>query len=163
MRKNLRLVTLTVAFLAFGGCGNLPPEWMVGGLYSVWEGNGLFGVVKVLAIDPDIVSVRWYKESFDTRPIEISSGELSLGTADEEVTGFGHLPLTFKDFAWMFPVFIAEESVSAEELEGYEIWKEAGGGAFSFDEELAFDGDDPTAPAGEGAQVPDGELGGTDE
>jgi hypothetical protein len=52
-----------------------------------------------------------------------------LGTIyDADGFGMGHLPLSRKEFRSWQPVFITRTSLSKEELEGYEIGKQLGGG-----------------------------------
>lgn len=109
------------------------PELQVGGLYSVNSGDGKYGVVKVLALDPSAVHLRLYKNKFNTRPEAVDSSTLSLGSMnddDEEGFGIGHFPLSRRDFTKWQPVLLSQETVSEEELEGYNMWKEAGGGVF---------------------------------
>jgi hypothetical protein len=56
---------------------------------------------------------------------------LSLGTVhDEDGFGIGHLPLSARNFAHWEPMIIGHEEVSPEELEGYNLWKESGGGVW---------------------------------
>ena len=133
MRRTVRLVSVLVIVCAAGACVAPESRWLPGALYSVWEGDESFAVVKVLAVDPNAVSVRWYRESFPDRPETASSSDLSLGTIDDEVAGLGHIALVYRDFELMFPMRIAQEDLSAEELEGYEMWKESGGGTVNFE------------------------------
>jgi len=77
------------------------------------------------------VHIRLYKEKFASRPDCIDATGLSLGTInDEHGFGIGHLPLSARNFARWEPVIIAHEGVSSEELEGYNLWKESGGGVW---------------------------------
>ena len=113
------------------GCGRRE-DWKPGSLYSVTGENGTFSIVKVLARDTGVVSVRLYRERFPTRPSEVDPARLSLGqVGDAEGFGIGHLPLAERDFALWFPVLVQEGDVSEDELEGYRIWKESGAQAFS--------------------------------
>jgi hypothetical protein len=106
-------------------------QWRVGGLYSTEDGKGQFGVVKVLVLEPDAVHVRIYQQTFSSRPTSIDPASLTLGKFDDK-RGFsiGHLPLSRTTFASWKPVFVSQQSVSEEELEGYKMWKEAKGGLF---------------------------------
>ncbi len=107
------------------------PELTVGGLYSVNDGEGDYGVAKILALDEEAVHLRLYKNKFSSHPSTIDSSTLSLGSTDDPSGfGVGHLPLSRKDFLGWKPVLLTQEAVSQEELEGYEMWKEAGGGVF---------------------------------
>jgi hypothetical protein len=102
-----------------------------GGVYSIDNGDGKFGVVKILKLDPGIVHVRVYKNKLATRPTSIDLDELSLGSIkDKDGFGMGHLPISENDFKGWKAVLLLKAEVKAEELEGYELWKEAGGGVF---------------------------------
>ena len=116
--------------LVFVGCsgGNAVTE---GSIYSTDSGDGKFGVVKVLKLEPGIVHVRVYKNKFASRPTSIKVEELSLGNInDKDGFGMGHLPISEKDFKGWKAVLLVKSEVKAEELDGYKLWKEGGGGVF---------------------------------
>jgi hypothetical protein len=105
-------------------------ELFEGGYYSIIDGES-FGVAKILRIDPQIVHVRIYKEHFNQRPRAIDPAKLSLGSIhDEDGFGMGHLPLRTQTFADREPVFITHLPVTDNELQGYNMWKEADGGVW---------------------------------
>lgn len=115
------------------GCSQPAPSLTVGGLYSIQNGNGSFGVAKVLALDPGVVSVRTYKQSFPERPSSVDPASLSLGSIhDSDGFGMGHLPITPETFVSWQPVLLLVQSVTEDELDGYRMWKEAGAGPFEF-------------------------------
>ncbi len=102
-----------------------------GGVYSIDNGDGKFGIVKILKLDPGIVHVRVYKNKFATRPTSISLDELSIGSIkDKDGFGMGHVPISEADFKGWKAIMLTKAQVKAEELEGYKLWKEAGGGVF---------------------------------
>jgi hypothetical protein len=102
-----------------------------GDICSIESGEGVFAIAKILALEPGIVHIRLYKEKFASRPDCIDATGLSLGTInDEDGFGIGHLPLSARNFARWEPIIIAHEGVSSEELEGYSLWKESGGGVW---------------------------------
>jgi hypothetical protein len=88
-------------------------------------------VVKILVLEPEAVHVRIYKQTFLTRPASVDPKSLTLGAIDDK-DGFsiGHLPLSRQTFASWDPVFLSQQSVSDEELEGYKMWKDASGKTF---------------------------------
>jgi hypothetical protein len=127
--------TLATTALALAACGDPARRWEPGGLYSVSDSSG-FGVVKILAIEPDAVSVRVYRERFPTRPDSVEPAALSLGNIDDpNGFGVGHMPVAPRDFALWFPVQLGTQPVTDEELEGYRLWKESGGGVFDAEAE----------------------------
>lgn len=106
-----------------------PTQWKVGGLYSIESGEGDFSVAKVLALDPGVVGVRVYKQRFPARPAKAPS-TLTLGTInDKDGFGIGHLPLAEEEFGSWKPQLLEVQTVTAEELEGYSMWKESQGGS----------------------------------
>jgi len=115
----------------FSGNGNSPTQLRDGGYYSIVDGDQ-FAIAKVLRLEPDKVHVRIYKEHFAQRPAHIDPARLTLGTIhDSDGFGMSHLPLTRERFYRSEPVFITESPVTANELKGYELWKEvASGGVF---------------------------------
>lgn len=107
-----------------------PSELFEGGYYSIIDGDE-FAIAKVLKIDPEIVHVRIYKQHFSQRPRAIDPARLTLGTIDDDDGfGMGHLPLRTQTFAEREPVFITHLPVSEHELQGYSMWKDAGGGVW---------------------------------
>jgi hypothetical protein len=105
-------------------------ELFEGGYYSIADGD-VFSVANVLKIEPDKVHVRIYKQHFPQRPRSIDPALLTLGTInDEDGFGMGHLPLSLNRFRNREPLFLIYSEVKAEELEGYEYWRESGGGVW---------------------------------
>jgi hypothetical protein len=97
-----------------------------GDIYSIDDGEGKIGIVKVLAIDPGVIHLRIYRNKFDSRPKTIDTKELSLGRlGDEEGFGIGHIPLDVDGFKQWTPELLTNEQVTEDELEGYKIWKES--------------------------------------
>ena len=95
-----------------------------GSICTVNDGDGQFGVVKVLVIDEEIAHIKIYKNKYKQRPTKIDFKTLSLGSInDKDAFGIGHAPLARKGFDDWNPVIIGYEEVTEEDLEGYEIWK----------------------------------------
>jgi len=108
-----------------------PNDLIVGGIYSTVDGGGRFGIVKLLVREEGLCHVRVYKQKFASRPEKVDPSELSLGTVhDTDGFGMGHVPLRDEAFRGWQPVLILTTPVTSEELEGYQMWKEASGGAF---------------------------------
>ena len=55
-----------------------------GGIYSIDNGDGKFGVVKILKLEPGVVHVRVYKNKFAARPTSVQLDELSLGSVKDK-------------------------------------------------------------------------------
>jgi hypothetical protein len=114
----------------FGRGGNGTPDWIAGGLYSVRDGE-MFRAAKVLVVDRRAAHVRVYKPRYVSRPVHIESDELTLGTIhDADGFGIGHLPLGHEAFAAWQPVLIRVDEVQDSELDGYEMWRDDGGGVW---------------------------------
>ena len=96
----------------------------VGGLYSCDDGDGGYCVSKILALDENIVHVRLYKNTFESRPVSVDLSTLAIGTLDEtDNFGIGHLPLTKEEFESWNPELLEVKDVREDELEGYRVWK----------------------------------------
>jgi hypothetical protein len=161
-----RCMLLLCLPLLLSACGDPSQGWEAGGLYSVWEGETDFGVVKILAVDPEAVSVAWYGPTFASRPTSASSSELAAGVEEDANLGFDHLPLPWRDFELMYPIRIGSEEVSEAELENYRLWRETGAEPVSFEDlammnaaleelpdEPTSETGDPLQPVGEGDSI----------
>lgn len=132
----LILVLIIGSFLIRNGtlsCARKLPDLQVGSFYSVDDGKGSYKVVKVLVIEPGVVHIRLYANTFASRPGKIDTTQLTLGSIEnkEAGIGIGHLPLSSKGFTNWEPKFILPGTVNSEELDGYEEWKKAGGGIWN--------------------------------
>lgn len=108
-------------------------EPRAGDLLSVATDDGRFGVMKLVAVDLLGVHARLYVQRFAERPTSRDLGELTLAPfapAREEPFSIGHMPLSHQTFRGWRPELISRGSVEPEELEGYEMWREANGGYF---------------------------------
>ncbi len=127
----LVLLSTMIATEVLSACRSEEPTrgpWRVGGVYSIQSGDGGFGVVKVLALDPGVVSVRIYRQKYRARPTAVDPASLSLGSLhDPEGFGIGHAPVSEAGFASWKPQLLFIQSVSEDELDGYRYWKEDGG------------------------------------
>jgi hypothetical protein len=107
------------------------PNLMEGGIYSTSDGSSGFSIVKLLKRERGICHICIYKQKFQSRPATIDIASLSLGkVGDPDGFGMGHIPRREAAFLAGQPVLIARVPVTSEELEGYKIWKEDGGGVF---------------------------------
>jgi hypothetical protein len=87
-------------------------------------GEGDYRVVKILVLEDGVVHLRLYADKFAERPFEVDPAELDH-VAIHKSFGIAHLPLSTEDFATWRPGVVGHEAVRADELEGYEIWREA--------------------------------------
>jgi len=129
----VRLAVLLFACMASVVAGCSQQEWVEGGLYSVESENGGYSIVKILKLDPEGVHVRLYSNHFSKRPSDVDPANLYMAGIDhrpEENLGLGHLPLSRTSFEGWRAVLIKVVAVEADELDGYDTWKEAGGGYF---------------------------------
>jgi hypothetical protein len=81
-------------------------ELVAGDVVTVTCDDGLFGVMKVLAVDGHGVHARLYVQRFDRRPITAGLGELStapFGPDYDNPLSIGHMPLTYEAFAGWQP------------------------------------------------------------
>jgi hypothetical protein len=93
-------------------------EVRVGGVYSVGRAEGKFGVVKVLAHQPetDIVSTRVFAAFFQVRPDPAWFADRDPGRLDEALgVGLAALPVTGRVFRFWGPELLFVEPVSDAE------------------------------------------------
>jgi hypothetical protein len=129
----LIIIALVVAGIAavLVACRKSVAKLEVGGIYSINNGDGHYGVAKLLAYGDGICHVRIYAQKFDSRPVTVDASSLSLGKFDAPGGGgLGHLPLREAGFLQWKPVLITKTAVAPDELDGYNMWKQGGGGAF---------------------------------
>lgn len=96
-----------------------------GDLCSVRSGEDDYIVAKILKLEPGVVHVRTYAKKYPERPTEVPDEDLYLGTVFDDHFGLGHLPLDADAFEHWKPELIRHTEVEPEELEGYEMWREA--------------------------------------
>lgn len=104
-----------------------------GGIYAAPQDGGKYSVVKILKIDEKGVHVRLYSNVYPQLPRSIEESTLYMAGMDRkpgESLGMGHAPISRESFASWGVVFVQQSSVSESELEGYNMWLEAGGGYF---------------------------------
>lgn len=108
-------------------------RWVEGGLYVTEQESGRFVPLKILKVDEQGVHVRVYSNVFRAPPRTIDESTLymaGMDRRDDERLGMGHLPISRASFSDWNVRFVQQSSVSAEELEGYNMWRDAEGGYF---------------------------------
>lgn len=104
-----------------------------GGLYATRAENGTYSVLKILKLDPQGVHARLYSNQFPEFPTKLDESLLYMAGMERkpsESMGMGHVPISRHSFASWGARFIKIVPVVEEELEGYNMWKEAKGGYF---------------------------------
>ena len=115
--------TALIGTLLFSACSKSPagappisgpPQ--KGALYSLNDGEGGFRAAKVIAVEDDVVFTRYYGDRWTSRPTSADAQKADKAT-----------PLAFSTdtFVGMQPVQVADGSVSADDLELYETWKQS--------------------------------------
>lgn len=106
------------------GCGNQKANIQAGTICTIEDGDGKYGVIKVLVIDDEIAHIKVYKNKYTQRPAKVDMKTLSLGSLnDADGFGIGHMPIARKGFDAWKPIPVGFETVTKDDLEGYEIWK----------------------------------------
>jgi len=109
-----------LSVVAFSSCGEGklakpitgPPQ--PGALYSLSDGEGGYRAGKVLAVEDDVIFVRYYANRWNIRPT------LALARKATNAVFSAFLSQTF---AGMQPVHLENGTVAAEESSEYEVWK----------------------------------------
>jgi hypothetical protein len=102
-----------------------------GALYSVDDGEGFIRIAKILVMDGEGVHIRLYKNKFTSRPSDVEPASLDLGSIyDSDGFGMGQLPLSHAAFEAWTPIYLRDDVVREDELDGYREWQSARGGHF---------------------------------
>lgn len=126
----------------FAGAWKALVDPAVGSLFACPDEDGIFTVMKVLAVDDVGVHVRFYSNRYAVLPTEPPSdlGLLGMGSGLYERIqrgerpdapgriGIGHLPLSRRGFRSIPRTLIRVVPVASDELDGYRCWRAAGGG-----------------------------------
>lgn len=108
-------------------------QWQEGGLYVTEQESGGFVPLKILKLDAHGVHVRVYSNVYPEPPASIDEATLymaGMDRPDNVPMGMGHLPISTASFSGWEARFVQPSSVTAEELEGYDMWRDAEGGYF---------------------------------
>jgi hypothetical protein len=106
---------------------------MEGAIYVTPQEDGTFHPLKVLKTDEFGVHLRLYSNSYTSLPQLIDESTLYLAGIGREPgvrLGMGHIPVSYDSFTAWRALFIQQSTVDPDELDGYEVWKEAEGGYF---------------------------------
>ena len=131
-----RRITLQASLMLFAmsvvSCRS-EPTYIEGGIYSVPAEKGGYAVVKILKLDDGGVHLRMYSNVFRERPRAVDTAKLYMAGINHKPTeqlGMGHATISKASFRTWGAEFIQSETVRSEELDGYRMWKESGGGYF---------------------------------
>ena len=138
MRTAIIIVVIVTVLVAAGALAlvtlrnrRLPPDPPIGGLFVSPNDDQTYSVFKVLAVDAVGIHIRIYANRLASHPASVSENDLELKSIHEsDHPGIGHLPLTREAFWRMHPTFAQQSSVSKEELEGYDMFKDGRGEAW---------------------------------
>lgn len=124
MTKIIKLfLIISTCFIAFS-CIKQSDSIKAGSICTIEDGEGKYGVVKVLVINDQEAHIKIYKNKYDQRPAKVDIKTLSLGSInDSDGFGIGHIPLERAGFDNWKPISVGYEEVTEDDLVGYEIWK----------------------------------------
>lgn len=99
------------------------PELVTGGLYASPHSDGTYSIIKVLVIDDFALHLRTYANRFKTIPYALDPAQLTLGSlGDDGGFGIGHFPVSHAGAGVEDWVFLMQQPVLHDELDGYRIW-----------------------------------------
>ena len=118
------LIFIATSFIVYS-CTDRGNKIQAGSICTIEDGEGKFGIVKVLVINDKEAHIKIYKNKYDQRPAKVDIKSLGLGSIDDKEGGFGigHIPLDRNGFDNWKPIPVAFEEVTKNELVGYEMWK----------------------------------------
>ena len=91
-----------------------PPK--AGTLYSLSDGEGGFRAAKVIAVEEEVIFTHFYSQRWTARPTVTDAQKTDRPAS---------VAFSSQTFAGMQPMQVASGSVSAEEQEAYESWKQS--------------------------------------
>jgi hypothetical protein len=123
-QASLIIITILLAMGSFN-CTQPTDQIRPGSICTIEDGEGKFGIVKVLVINSEEAHLKIYKNKYAQRPAQVDISTLSLGSINDKEGGFGigHIPLEREGFDNWKPVAVAFEELTEDDLAGYEIWK----------------------------------------
>jgi hypothetical protein len=104
-----------------------PRDVAAGDVFTVRDGAE-FGVVKVLAVEPDRLHLRQFGLRYEERPSHVKSSTLERAPSGPG-RAYAHLPLDRSEFAQWDPHFLRSEPVGAEEVRALDGWRRLHQGA----------------------------------
>ena len=128
----IRVLAVLMSLFTIFGC-TAKAELKEGGIYTTPQEDGRYTVLKILKTDAQGVHIRMYSNVFAEPPTKIDETALYLAGMNRkpnEALGMGHAPISKKSFSTWGAKFVQQSSVAELELEGYNMWLEAGGGYF---------------------------------
>jgi hypothetical protein len=124
MKKIATLFLLTFIMFSLSNCENKKEEIKAGSICTIEDGEGKFGIVKVLVINDIEAHIKLYKNKYNQRPNKVDIKTLNLGgIGDKNGFGIGHIPLDREGFDNWKPESVDFEEVTESDLYGYNLWK----------------------------------------
>ena len=118
----LMFVFVLLCTLVMWSCGD-PTAVAVGGVYSIRNSDGLYGVIKIVLLKEARIGVCIYEKSYPRRVDRSVIPELSVL---KEAGYVYYTEINETKFPRWYPQLIAVEPVTEEELEGYFAWLAGG-------------------------------------
>ncbi len=98
-----------------------PREIAAGDVYTVRDGAA-YGVVKVLAVEPERVHVRQFGLRYAERPRRVKTSTLERA-GKGPAQSYAHLPLDRSEFANWEPHLLRTEPLLTDELDALSVWR----------------------------------------
>lgn len=132
MNYFIKKILLSILGILLVACAQ-DEKWIEGGIYAT-PNDGGYTLIKILKVDKGGVHIRMYSNLYKKVPSEIDESKLFMAPPDNNeglpLGMVGHSPISHNSFSTWGAVFTQQSSVLDDELEGYQMWKEANGGYF---------------------------------
>jgi hypothetical protein len=118
VKKVIIVGVLGLAITILSSCSRpSATDFLVGGIYSVTSNANEFRVVKIVALNEDIVRLHMYQERYQHRPEKLDPKTLKLGPMHNGKRPFsiGSLPLRLSEFLERKPRLIMVTEVTDDE------------------------------------------------
>jgi|GEM_PF-7092661 len=132
------LTMLILSATTVGGCTKSgqaeKAEVLPGQYYSFQCADGGYKVLKVLAVEENLIHVCYYNNTLEEKPAQDVIPTLYFGKkqwqdmslsveGSRQTEGRRHIALTLENWEYWEPDFLVEGEVTSDELKAYEEWK----------------------------------------
>jgi|GEM_PF-4660390 len=117
------LITMFIIVIAFCTSIRKKPTFKTGDICTIDMGAGKYGVIKILAIEPERVHIKVFSNTYIGRPEHVDVQLLTTITFDEaENHATEHVPLEKGDFNKLDAETVGSQGVTREEANTYLAW-----------------------------------------
>ena len=117
------LVFMFIIVIAFCSSIRKRPTLKTGDICTIDAGNGKYGIIKILSIEPERIHIKLFANRFIVRPEKIDIADLYMLSVDDEAANCAeHLPMDKGNFTKLDAQTVGSQSITREEANNYLTW-----------------------------------------